>query len=128
MQKKTLRIIYWVITLLFALFIGFGAISELVQVESAQKVLTDLGYPTYLNYILGIAKILGVIALIQWKWSTIKEWAYAGFTIDILGAAGSVFFAGGGSGQAIGGALFTLVFLMPLFLSYWLWKKTDSAE
>jgi hypothetical protein len=123
MQQKTIKILYWVITILFVAFMLFGAISELMQVESAQKALTDLGYPVYLNYILGTAKIIGAIVLLQWSFKTVKEWAYAGFTIDILGAAGSVFLIGGG----IGPALFTLVFLVPLFLSYWLWKKSTAS-
>ena len=106
------------------MFMLFGAVSELLQVESAQKVITDLGYPAYLNYILGIAKILGGIALIQWRFRTIKEWAYAGFTIDIIGAAASVYLAG----QGLGAALFTLIFLIPLFLSYIPWKKIDNRK
>ncbi len=122
MEKKTLTIIYWIITALFVLFMLFGAVSEVMQVASAQKVLADLGYPTYLNYILGIAKILGAIALIQWAWPALREWAYAGFTIDIIGAAASTYFAG----QGIGAALFTLVFLVPLLLSHWLWKRTAA--
>jgi hypothetical protein len=121
MEKKTLRIIYWVITALFVLFMWFGAISELMQLESAQKVLIDLGYPVYLNYILGLAKILGGIALLQWWSRPLREWAYAGFTIDILGAAASSYFV-----QGIGAALFTIVFLIPLLLSYWLWKRSET--
>ncbi len=122
MEKKTLKIFYWVITLLFVLFMAFGAVSELLQTESAKKVIVDLGYPVYLNYILGVAKIIGAIVLIQWKFKTVKEWAYAGFTIDILGASASAYFAG----PSVGGALFVLVFLIPVFLSYYLWKKVEA--
>jgi uncharacterized membrane protein len=122
MRKKTLKIAYWIVTVLFVLFMLFGAVSELLQAQSAQQVLTDLGYPVYLNYILGIAKVIGAIAIVQWTFTALKEWAYAGFTIDIVGAAASAYFAG----QGVGAALFTLVFLIPLFLSYWLWKKTDA--
>lgn len=123
MKPKTTRILYWTITILFVLFMTFGAVGELMQTESAQKVMVDLGYPLYVNYILGIAKILGAVALLQWTYKTLKEWAYAGFTIDILGAAGSTFFVSG-----LGMALFTLVFLIPLFLSYWLWKRTEARK
>ena len=124
MQPKTIKISYWIITILFVAFMLFGAMSELMQIESAQQVLKDLGYPVYLNNILGIAKIIGAVVLIQWSFKTIKEWAYAGFTIDILGAAASIFYAG----EGIGAAIFTLVFLIPLFLSYWLWKKTEASQ
>src|SRR3989344_6652003 len=91
MEQKTIKVLYWIITILFVLFMLMSASFELLQTESAEKALTDLGYPAYLNYIIGVAKVLGAIALIQWKWRTIKEWAYAGFTIDIVGAAASTF-------------------------------------
>ena len=119
--KKTVRIWYWVITILFMAFLLFGAVSEVLQTEGAQKVLASLHYPAYLNYILGIAKIIGAVVLIQWRLRTIKEWAYAGFTIDILGAAASAYFV-----EGIVPAAFTVVFLIPLFLSYYLWKKSAA--
>jgi len=45
-----------------------------------------LGYPEYLLYILATAKIAGVIVLLLPKWPRLKEWAYAGFFIDVIGA------------------------------------------
>ena len=78
-----------------------------------------LGYPLYLNTILGIAKVLGSIALIQTKWKTIKEWAYAGFTIDIVGAGASFAFVGAG----VSAQLIPLICLIVLFVSYGMWKK-----
>jgi hypothetical protein len=60
-------------------------------------------------YILGIAKFIGALVLIQRRFKTIKEWAYAGFTIDILGASSSSYFV-----EGIGPAIFTTVFLIPL--------------
>ena len=124
MKPKTLKIIYWTVTILFAAFFSFGAVSELTQNPQAVEIMTHLGYPAYLNTIIGIAKILGAIAIIQWKYKTIKEWAYAGFTIDIIGAAASMFF----SKDSIGTVIFTLVFLVPLFASYFLWKKVDGMK
>ena len=52
-----------------------------------------LGYPVYLMTILGVAKVLGVIALLIPGQPLLKEWAYAGFTFDILVAAASHAFA-----------------------------------
>lgn len=92
-----------------------------MQTESAQKALSDLGYPVYLNYIIGVAKLLGAIAIIQNKFRTIKEWAYAGFTFDLLGAGASFLLAGGG----IASLFFILPFLIVLFGSYVLWKKMN---
>src|SRR3989344_9039178 len=96
MKPKTIKIWYWIITIIFCAFMTFSAYSELIQTESAQKAMVDLGYPIYLNYILGVAKILGVIALLIPSFKIIKEWAYAGFTFDILGAGLSIWFTDGG--------------------------------
>ena len=123
MSRKGLKITYWVFTSIFALFMLFSGFSELIGTEAGNAVLTGLGYPLYLNYILGIAKILGAIAIIQVnidvKFQTIKEWAYAGFTFDIIGASLSFLFSGAG----IGDVLMPLVFLVVMFVSYGLWKK-----
>ena len=109
-------------TILFCLGMLFSGFSQLLQVESAQKAMTDLGYPLYLNYILGFAKLLGVIALLL-PLRILKEWAYAGFTFDIFGAGLSMFF----NGQGLM-ALSVLPFLIVMFISYGLWKKVERNK
>ncbi|MBS3083491.1 DoxX family protein [Candidatus Pacearchaeota archaeon] len=121
MSRKGIRIAYWIVTLLFTLFMLFSGVSELIGTESGNALIISLGYPLYLNYILGVAKILGAIALIQTKWYVIKEWAYAGFTFDILGATLSYALAGFGIVES----LFPLIFLAVMFVSYVLWKKSN---
>jgi len=119
MKQKTIKIIYWIFTVLFAAFMLFSGVSELMQTEQGNAVLIQLGYPLYLNFILGVAKILGAIVLVIPQFKIIKEWAYAGFTFDILGA--SVSFALNGDGAFA--ALFPLVILAVMFVSYVSWKK-----
>lgn len=88
--------------------------------EQGLAVMALLGYPLYLNFILGTAKVLGVIAIMQNKFKTIKEWAYAGFTFDMLGAASSF---------VLSGAAMQVVFIVPfialMFVSYYFWKKLN---
>lgn len=84
-----------------------------------QATMQQLGYPMYLGTILGVAKLLGAAALLLPVGRTLKEWAYAGFTIDILGAAASWAFVGGEAMAFIIAGLFLLV----LLASYWLWKQ-----
>ncbi len=122
MKPKTIKIVYWAVTLLFAGFMLFSASTEVMHLKSADDVMKGLGYPVYVNTILGVAKILGAIAILQWKFKTVKEWAYAGFTIDIIGAGASIYFAGGG----ILMALTTIPFLAVMFASYFLWKKVEK--
>ena len=124
MKTKTMKIIYWAITLSFLGFLCMGAVFELMMAPDAVKLLADLGYPAYLNTIIGVAKILGAIAIIQWKYKALREWAYAGFTIDIIGAAASAYFAV----QDISAAATITLFLIPLFISYFLWKKIEAVK
>ena len=124
MKPKTIRIIYWAFTILFCLGMLFSGVSELMQTPQSVEVLKHLGYPAYLNIILGIAKVLGVLAILQWQFKTLKEWAYAGFTIDFLGASASLYFAGGG----ILMALSTIPFFIVMFASYYFWKKKGKIK
>ena len=124
MKPKTIKIIYWAITTIFSLAMLFSGVSEIMQTEQGKEVMKHLGYPLYVNTILGVAKILGVIALLQWKFKTIKEWAYAGFTIDFIGAAASLYFAGDG----ILMVLTTIPFFVVMFVSYFLWKKVEKLQ
>jgi hypothetical protein len=79
----------WTYRGLTALFCLFGLGTGLGDLTSNSTVLVDLhqlGYPMYLAPMLGVFKILGVLALIAPGLPTLKEWAYAGFAFDLGGA------------------------------------------
>ena len=124
MKPKTIKILYWAVTILFSLAMLMSGILEVMQTEQSVEVIRHLGYPAYVNTIIGVAKILGVIAILQWKFRTVKEWAYAGFTIDFIGAGASMYFAG----DEILTALSPVIFIAVMFISYFLWKKTDKVQ
>ena len=119
MHSKKLKIIYWIITIIFSLFMLFGGVIDVLQTEEAKRAIQELGYPLYFLTIIGVAKILGSLALLQTKFPTLKEWAYAGFTFDILGASFSIAL----SGSSIGMALAPLIVLIVMAISYSLGKK-----
>lgn len=121
-MKKT-KITYWVVTALFVLAMLQSGIVELIPTDGSKEVMNLLGYPMYLLTILGVAKILGAVVLIQEKSGTLKEWAYAGFTIDFIGASASGAFIGN-----ITMIIIPLAFLAVMFLSYFLWKKVESLK
>jgi len=77
---------YWIATGLFCLMLGFSGVTHLLKVEPMVEAVTGLGYPLYLMTILGVAKLLGVLALLAPGRPLLKEWAYAGFTFNLLGA------------------------------------------
>jgi uncharacterized membrane protein YphA (DoxX/SURF4 family) len=83
------KIIYWVATL----WLSLGMVATgLVQIQGKTdnvKFLNGLGYPPYFMSIIGVWKILGVIALLIPKFPLVKEWAYAGFFFLMTGAIAS---------------------------------------
>lgn len=88
------HIAFWGATGLFA---GMMMLSGILYVSGApmvHEVLTRLGYPAYILAILGPAKLIGAVALLQTRSVTLREWAYAGFTINLIGATLSHVFSG----------------------------------
>ncbi|PSL22885.1 DoxX family protein [Dyadobacter jiangsuensis] len=84
-MKKT-RIIFWVVTGLLAVMVGIGAVYDAISAPEAIAHVTRIGYPAYIVPFLGVAKILGVIAILVPGYPRIKEWAYAGIFYDLFGA------------------------------------------
>jgi hypothetical protein len=85
-MKKT-NILYWTFTALFGGFMLFTAIPDIMVVPDAVEFVTNtLGYPQYIIPFLGVAKTLGVLAVLIPGFPRIKEWAYAGLFFDLVGA------------------------------------------
>jgi uncharacterized membrane protein YphA (DoxX/SURF4 family) len=119
-KEEIYRILYWVFTVALALPMLFSSYMYVTKAPPVLEGLGHLGYPTYLLYILGPAKFLGAIAILVPKFPKIKEWAYAGFTFNLIGAFLSHVFAGDPNFAG------PLLFLIINSLSYFLWKKTEA--
>lgn len=105
---------FWVITVLF---VGPMLVSAAMYLSGSAAVrdgIAKLGYPAYMLTILGTAKLLGAVALLQNRLSTLREWAYAGFTINLIGATASHAFAG----DPVSSVIQPAIFLLPLAASY----------
>jgi len=87
-MTKAKKIIYWVATLWLALGMTATAFGQLFKLpgQGGPDMITHLGYPVYVLTILGVWKILGVIAVLIPKFPLLKEWAYAGFVFIMSGA------------------------------------------
>lgn len=118
-MMKTTKILFWVFTILICGLMAFSAIPEITNSADGAKFMTGLGYPLYLNPFLGVAKILAVIAILVPGFPTIKEWAYAGLTFDLLGATYSIIRVGTPFGQWAP----MLGFILVLALSYYFYQK-----
>jgi DoxX-like family len=92
-MTKRNKIIYWISTIWLALGMLATGILQLVKMEAKGALappgvygITHLGYPVYLLTILGVWKVLGVVALLIPEFPLLKEWAYAGFFFIMSGA------------------------------------------
>jgi len=104
---------YWAATLPFAAFMSYNAYAYLSRDPRMTAAMASLGYPPYFPIILGIAKILGVVAILVPGAPRTKEWAYAGFTFTMIGA----FFSHLASGQVHEAAI-PIVALLVMAISY----------
>ncbi len=80
------KIIYWIATGLLAAGMVMSGVMYLSQNEEMVKNFTSIGYPVFMLGILGVAKLLGGVALVAPVPAALKEWAYAGFTFVFIGA------------------------------------------
>lgn len=101
MDKKTRKIIYWITTIWLALGMTSTGIVQLLQLPEEAEVIVNLGYPMYLLSLLGIWKLLGVVAVLLPNIPLIKEWAYAGFFFAMSGAIFSHIAAGAPFSEAL---------------------------
>ena len=85
-MTKRNKIIYWIATIWLALGMLSTGIVQLFKVKEEVDIITHLGYPVYFLTILGVWKILGVVAVLIPKFPLLKEWAYAGFFFAMSGA------------------------------------------
>ena len=117
---KRITLIYWIVTGLFAAFMIFSSISNVTLAPEAVALLSGrLGYPEYIIPFLGVAKILGAIAILVPSFRRIKEWAYAGLFFDLVGAFFSLLKVEGPQPSVF----FMLIFIGLLLASYFLWHK-----
>ena len=85
-RPRVLKIIYWISTIWLALGMLSTGIVQLFKVKGEIDFIINLGYPIYFLTVLGIYKILGVVAVLLPKFPLLKEWAYAGFFFAMSGA------------------------------------------
>jgi uncharacterized membrane protein len=79
------KYLYWASTGLLALFMLASGLLYFTA-ESAAANFERLGFPDYFRVELGVAKVLGALALVVPLPRAVKEWTYAGFAISFVSA------------------------------------------
>lgn len=116
-DNKGRKIGYWVTTGLLAAGLGFFGVMDLMAPADMVAGFEHLGYPLHLLTLLGIGKLLAAVTFVAPGFARLKEWAYAGITINLLGAGWSHALSGDDFGQWFGPVF---VFLALNFASYFL--------
>jgi len=126
-MTKGNKIIYWISTVWLALGMLSTGTLQLFKVQAEGALappgvygITHLGYPIYFLTILGVWKLLGVVALLIPKFPLLKEWAYAGFFFAMSGGIFS-HIALGDSMKEIGPSLVLLI----LTVVSWYFRPAD---
>ena len=119
---KATTLLWWAVTGLFCLQMGFTAYAQLRLPQVAQS-FTHLGFPGYFRVELSWAKLIGVVLMVAPVSARLKEWAYAGFAINLASALIAHLSVGDGP-EAWGWAAATGVLWG---LSYFFWRRLQAT-
>jgi hypothetical protein len=124
-RSKGMVIGFWIVTALFCLEMSFTAYYELLRLPEAAEAFTRLGFPAaYFRVELSWAKLAGVAALlVPMVPARLKEWAYAGFAINLASALIAHLSVGDGP-EAWGPSAATSVLWG---LSYFFWLRLQAT-
>jgi hypothetical protein len=121
-RSREMVIGYWIATGLFCLQMGFTAYAQL-RLPQVGEAFTHLGFPAYFRVELSCAKLLGAVLLLAPVSARLKEWAYAGFAINLASAIIAHLAVGDGpeawSWPVATGLLWAV--------SYALWRRLQAA-
>ena len=119
-NKKRKNIAYWAATGFLCFGMLLGGSGQLYRASFNVDGIVHLGYPVYLLTIIGLWKILAVVAILIPKYLLLKEWAYAGLFFLLSGGVVSHI----ASGDTFLQALPVLMF-MCLTVASWYLRPAD---
>jgi len=85
MEKRKL-LFYWVFTALLSFGMLFSGMAQVLSFPEMLEMASSLGFPSYFFRILGVWKVLAVVAILAPGFLLLKEWAYAGLFCVMTGA------------------------------------------
>lgn len=111
--------LYWCFTSVTVFILGVGGVLCLFRMDGVPRVIAGLGYPAYVMTFLGLTDLMGVAALLLPVPTTLREWAYVGFTFNILAAIFSLL----ASGYPVVHIADPVIALIAVQGSYFCWRK-----
>ena len=122
-MPKAKNIVYWTVTALFCLEMGFTAYYMLLRLPEGAQAFMRLGFPSYFRVELAWAKLIGVVVLLAPAPARLKEWAYAGFAVNLVSALIAHLSLGEGPDAVAPSAITSVLW----GLSYFLWLRREAA-
>ncbi|TRW99918.1 DoxX family protein [Flavobacterium gawalongense] len=122
-KNKKGAYLYWSLLILLAIFFAISGFMEITKNPSTYPKTLRMGYPPYFILTLGITKIAGVIALLIPNLKRLKEWAFAGFTFDVIFA-----FISGRAINSNADCIKSAIVFCILMLTYFLFLKKGSFQ
>src|ERR1700743_1334415 len=115
MEKRKL-IWYWIITVLLSFFVFTGGLMQTLLLQGVINGFKPLRYPPYFICLIGIWKMLGVIAILVPNFKLLKEWAYAGLFFLLTGAVISHIASNDVTAQIIAPVVLTIITVLSWYL------------
>jgi len=119
-----MKIIYWIFTGLLIALMLMSAVTSFIPNPDGEAMMKQIGYPYSVLHLLAVAKVLGAIALLVPGFPRLKEWAYAGFTFDLIGAIYAFLIVG----TPVVNVAFMFIGLIFVFGSYYYYHKLLSVK
>jgi hypothetical protein len=124
MENKKFKIAYWCVLMLFTVGILLSAVPSVLKLDYAvEHFVNILKLPEYLLPFTGWLKILGLVPLFIPVARKIKEWSFAGFAFDLVGAWYCNFIA-----LSFADAIPIIIYMVVLLALYYLYIRSYGAR
>lgn len=124
MNNKKIKIAFWIVLIFLTIGMLFSAVPSVLKLPYAVEHFTNvLKLPEYLLVFTGVLKLAGLVALYLPKFPKLKEWVFAGFTFDLLGA----WYCNVVAVNSFSAGIPVIIYLVLLMVLYYLYAKKNLA-
>jgi hypothetical protein len=125
MEIRKLKIAFWAVLILLTIGMLGSAVPAVLQLPYAvEHFVNVLHLPLYLLAFTGAIKLAGLVVLYLPGYYRLKEWVFAGFVFDLVGAWYCNFI----SRHSFAATWPVLLYLLVLLMLYGLYRKIEQSR
>jgi len=125
MKNKRIKIAYWSVLIFMTIGFLLSAVPSVLKLPYAVEHFCNvLKLPEYLLVFTGLLKLVGLVVLYIPKYTKLKEWVFAGFTFDLIGAWYCNYMAM----KSFTAAFSVLIYIVLLFTLYYLYHRINTSK